>query len=160
MGHSGFAVWCLFWCMLVLGFSARGCSCLQSRDRHKPIITSKICGIVRNLAALCKTPLNGLKIRRPQGRGGSSPPLGTMAKARISFYAETESKASRYRVAQLCYRTSPCLFEHELQTNLGCTLWELMKWSCGLSVPSPISSLVLLSDAGDKRNRRRIQYVR
>ena len=41
------------------------------------LYTKVLCLLWQSGAASCNFPKNRLKIRRPQGRGGSSPPLGT-----------------------------------------------------------------------------------
>jgi hypothetical protein len=51
--------------------------CCTANFRVKSLNIRHLFSIVRHGAVSCKTKKSGLKIRRPQGRGGSSPPLGT-----------------------------------------------------------------------------------
>ena len=44
---------------------------------HTMLTIRRLCDKLREFASRCKLTKNGLKIRRPQGRGGSSPPPGT-----------------------------------------------------------------------------------
>jgi len=72
------AIWCLFWCLFVPGFHSLRCSIMQSLVIAYVLYINELCWFPRNCATPCNLAKNRLKIRRPQGRGGSSPPPGTM----------------------------------------------------------------------------------
>ena len=55
-------------------FAARHCN---DGSVNIYFILNALCAMLRPPATPCKTAKNGLKIRWPQGRGGSSPPPGT-----------------------------------------------------------------------------------
>ena len=67
----------LFWWLLVLDFRAVDCNILQSRTYCNCMSINGLFTILRQRPTQSKHPESGLKIRRPQGRGGSSPPPGT-----------------------------------------------------------------------------------
>jgi len=78
MGGIRRAFWCLFWCLFVPGFCSIPCSIMQSNVVVHLLYINWLCWFQRKSATPCNMLKNRLKIRRPQGHGGSTPPPGTI----------------------------------------------------------------------------------
>jgi len=75
------------------------CSTVRTLDATYLKILNEICYLLREYAEPCKMAINRLKIRRPQGRGGSSPPLGTIKSARSPWAEPGISRLIGYEFA-------------------------------------------------------------